>query len=129
MNTPKLETNPGTLLTPRQAEALLWTALGKTTEEVGTILGIAASTAKTHIDMTMAKLHANSKPQLVTNAFVGGYLRKASTCLLLAFAAVLPAPNSNGVLTDDDQRAFRQVRTRRREDDPLNPNNWEIDCA
>ncbi len=48
-------------LSPRQAEVLEWTALGKTAKEIGAILGIAERTAEHHLSAAMAKLNTYPK--------------------------------------------------------------------
>jgi DNA-binding CsgD family transcriptional regulator len=61
-------------LTPREAEAVLWVAQGKTSWEAGRILGVAASTLDAHIAHAAEKLQAVNRAHLVTRAFLRGIL-------------------------------------------------------
>jgi LuxR family transcriptional regulator len=47
---------------------LRWTAAGKTSSEVGTILGISARTVNYHIASILLKLEAVNKTQAVVKA-------------------------------------------------------------
>ena len=49
------------VLTQREREVLRWTALGKTSDEIGMILGISARTVNFHITMVLEKLEATNK--------------------------------------------------------------------
>ena len=55
-------------LTPRELEALRWTMDGKTSWEVGAVLGITERTAVLHINNAMHKLGCVSKHQAVLKA-------------------------------------------------------------
>jgi len=57
-------------LTEREIEVLRWSAVGKTADEIGTILGISARTVTFHITSTLTKLNATNKTQAVTKAFL-----------------------------------------------------------
>lgn len=70
-------------LTPREAEALLWVAEGKTAWEAGTILGISEATANAHITKAADKLRASNRPHLVTRAFLLGILRATQHLLIM----------------------------------------------
>ncbi|MBL9200236.1 MAG: helix-turn-helix transcriptional regulator [Opitutaceae bacterium] len=48
-------------LTPREAEALIWVAQGKTNPEVAGILGISAHTVRTHLERIFAKLGVETR--------------------------------------------------------------------
>lgn len=48
-------------LTPRESEVLLWVAQGKTNPEVGTILGVRASTVRTHLERVFLKLGVETR--------------------------------------------------------------------
>lgn len=61
-------------LTPREAEAVLWTAQGKTSWEAGTILGIRESTVNAHLAHAAEKLFASNRAHLVARAFAAGIL-------------------------------------------------------
>lgn len=129
----KLIADPGTLLTERQSEVLLWTALGKTTEEVALILGVAFSTAKSHIDMVAAKLHAHNKAHMIAKAFALGHLRTATqvmrnTALALAIFSLTSAV---APFADPPERPHRlsrnQTQTRARRRETLDPSEWRFD--
>jgi LuxR family transcriptional regulator len=55
-------------LTPREREVLRWTAAGKTSSEIGMILGIAARTVNFHVTSILGKLQAVNKTQAVVKA-------------------------------------------------------------
>jgi DNA-binding CsgD family transcriptional regulator len=65
----------GSLLTPREVEALRWTYEGKTAWEVGRILGIAERTAVFHVNNAMHKLGCVTKHQAAIHADRAGYFR------------------------------------------------------
>lgn len=98
-------------LTPREAEALLWVAEGKTAWEAGTILGITESTTNAHIASAAAKLRASNRAHLITRAFVEGILRPAARLFLLAAVLVSSIHGQN----DDARVARRPIRRRRDE--------------
>lgn len=98
-------------LTPREAEALLWVAEGKTAWEAGTILGITEATTNAHIASAAIKLQATNRAHLVTRAFVVGILEKAARCILV-LAIILQSCGGDMEMA----RAPRRVARRRRED-------------
>jgi DNA-binding CsgD family transcriptional regulator len=55
-------------LSPRETEALTWTARGKTIAETAMILGLAASTVRHLLDNARDKLHAATKAEAVAKA-------------------------------------------------------------
>lgn len=55
-------------LTSRQIEVLRWTADGKTSAEIATIMGISRTTVTYHITNAIARLHANNKNSAVARA-------------------------------------------------------------
>ncbi|SDQ64185.1 transcriptional regulator [Pseudoxanthomonas sp. CF385] len=61
-------------LTPREAEAVLWVALGKTSWEAGRILGVTEGTMNVHVASASSKLGASNRAHLVACAFVSGIL-------------------------------------------------------
>ena len=56
------------LLSPRETECLRWAALGKTDNEIGTILTISPRTARFHIENAKKKLGVATRIQAVTEA-------------------------------------------------------------
>jgi len=65
-------------LTPREAEAVLWIAMGKTSWEAGRILGITEGTMNAHVAHAAEKLGASNRAHLVAHAFVRGVLISAA---------------------------------------------------
>ena len=57
-------------LTQREREVLRWTAFGKTSDEIGMILGISARTVNFHVTMVLEKLEAVNKTQAVAKAVI-----------------------------------------------------------
>lgn len=106
-------------LTPREAEALLWVAEGKTAWEAGTILGITEATANSHITKAAEKLNASNRPHLVARAFCEGILRPVHIFVLLAVLV-------NILCTDgDDLLARVKLRRKREEYELVMPDDWE----
>jgi LuxR family quorum sensing-dependent transcriptional regulator len=56
------------VLTPREREVLRWTAAGKTSWEIGEILGIAERTVNAHIQSASGKLNAVNRVALIVTA-------------------------------------------------------------
>lgn len=56
------------LLTTREAEVLNYAAMGKTSLEIGTILGISPRTVEGHITSTCAKLDTRGRQAAITRA-------------------------------------------------------------
>ncbi|MGA9334650.1 MAG: autoinducer binding domain-containing protein [Rudaea sp.] len=57
-------------LTRREREVLRWTAAGKTSGEIGKILGVSTRTVNFHVNSALAKLNATNKTQAVVKAFL-----------------------------------------------------------
>jgi len=57
-------------LTARECEVLRWTAAGKTSGEIGMILGISTRTVNFHITTALSKLDAVNKTQAVVKALM-----------------------------------------------------------
>ncbi|MDF2434684.1 MAG: hypothetical protein JWP44_4315 [Mucilaginibacter sp.] len=60
------------VLTEREREVLVLVAEGLSNDEIATALTISPSTAKTHVNRTMAKLLAHDRAQLVIIAYESG---------------------------------------------------------
>jgi DNA-binding response OmpR family regulator len=58
-------------LTEREAETLTWAARGKTSFEIGTILGLTKRTVDFHIDNARQKLNASSRMHAAVKAAAG----------------------------------------------------------
>lgn len=61
-------------LSLREREVLLWSAAGKTADEIGLILAISSRTVTFHINRCIAKLGAANKTEAVAKALVLGLL-------------------------------------------------------
>jgi LuxR family transcriptional regulator len=57
-------------LKEREREVLRWTAVGKTSSEIGMILGISTRTVNFHVTAILAKLNAVNKTQAVIKAMM-----------------------------------------------------------
>jgi DNA-binding CsgD family transcriptional regulator len=62
------------LLTRREVECLRWAALGKTNDEIGTIVGLSRATVRFHIRNASQKLDAVNRDQTVFKATQLGYI-------------------------------------------------------
>ena len=71
---PKLMPEIAVALTGREVDALRWTAEGKTSAEIGEIVGIAERTVVWHLNNAVAKLGAGNKTAAVVRAAVLGML-------------------------------------------------------
>ena len=61
-------------LTGRELECLRWVASGKTDWEIAQILGVAATTVKTHVDQARVELNARTRPQAVARMVLSGLI-------------------------------------------------------
>lgn len=61
-------------ITRREIEALQWSAEGKTTEDIGVLLGISTETAKAHLDSVRYKLEALNRTHAVAKAIRAGLI-------------------------------------------------------
>ena len=61
-------------LTRREIEALKWSSEGKTTEDIGILLGIGTETARAHLDSARHKLGALNRVHAVTKAMRAGLI-------------------------------------------------------
>jgi DNA-binding NarL/FixJ family response regulator len=59
-------------LTPRELEILTLVGLGLANDDIARKLFISPTTAKTHVNRTMMKLHARDRAQLVIAAYESG---------------------------------------------------------
>ena len=62
-------------LTEREAEALTWSARGKTSDEIAQIVGLSKRTVDFHIDNARAKLGVATRIQAVVQAVTGKLIR------------------------------------------------------
>jgi len=63
---------PPTRLTGRERECLLWSARGKSSWDIGTIIGISEHTVNFHMKNAMAKLDAGSRVVAIVKAIRAG---------------------------------------------------------
>lgn len=56
-------------LSPRERDCLHWVALGKTTEEIGLILGLSHHTVNFHLRNVCKKLDAPNRSAAIAKAF------------------------------------------------------------
>ena len=61
-------------LTPREREALRWAAIGKTSWEIGHILGIAESTVNFHLTTVAKKLQVQGRRAACSKALLLGLI-------------------------------------------------------
>jgi LuxR family quorum-sensing system transcriptional regulator SolR len=71
---PKLAPETRVVLTAREREVLRWTGDGKTSCEIGQILGISERTVNFHVNNILSKLPATNKVQAVVKAVVMGMI-------------------------------------------------------
>lgn len=57
------------LLSHKERECLIWVALGKTTLEISTILGLSEHTVNFHLRNVCIKLNAPNRSAAITQAF------------------------------------------------------------
>ena len=69
--TAPIDLNP---LTEREAECLRWAAQGKTSWEIGHILGLSERTANYHISNACAKMNVRGRQAAIAQALRAGYL-------------------------------------------------------
>ena len=62
-------------LTPRELEALLWAARGKSVLETAQLLGLSERTVKFHIQRACAKLDARTKTHAVARVLAQGLIQ------------------------------------------------------
>lgn len=61
-------------LSPREKECMLWTAKGKSSWEIGQILGISANTVNFHIKNAMKKLDTVSRTSAAIKSIKTGII-------------------------------------------------------
>lgn len=97
-------------LTPREAEALLWVAEGKTAWEAGTILGITEATTNAHIASAAIKLNATNRPNLVARAFIEGILCKVIRALIFSILLAQAVSGQSDMIRGPRKIAARRWR-------------------
>lgn len=100
-------------LAPRESQALLLRASGKSGAEAASIMGCSTNNIKNLIGNLFYKTGANSSPELISRAFKSGFLRVLTLAAALHTGAVMPNMPQH---TDDLARIVR-IRGRRREFD------------
>ena len=66
---------PAIHLTPREREVLLWCAYGKTSWEIGQIIGCSEATVNFHVGNLLSKFEVNSRVTAVIKAIRYGLLK------------------------------------------------------
>ncbi len=61
-------------LSPREKECILWTAKGKSSWEIGQIIGISVNTVNFHIKNVMRKLDTGSRTTAAIKAMKSGII-------------------------------------------------------
>ncbi len=61
-------------LTPRQRECLLWVRMGKSSSDIGDLLGLSAETVNDHIAAACQRLGVRTRVQAVAEAAVRGFI-------------------------------------------------------
>ncbi|MEF9672260.1 autoinducer binding domain-containing protein [Pseudomonas sp. PCH446] len=69
-----LERDNDVVFTERESEVLRWTADGKTSEEIGVIMGVCTDTVNYHHKNIQRKIGASNRVQAVTYAVALGYI-------------------------------------------------------
>lgn len=67
-------------LTPREREVMTLVARGLTNDEIGAVLFISPTTAKTHVNRALAKTGCRDRTQLVILAYEAGVVRAGEGC-------------------------------------------------
>lgn len=62
-------------LSPKERECLNWVAAGKTTSEIGKILGVSRHTITFHVKNACYKLNAPNRAAAIANAFKASILK------------------------------------------------------
>lgn len=111
-------------LTPREAEALLWIAAGKTAWEASRILHITEHTLTAHARAAAQKLHAANRANLVALAFVRGILAPTRMLLVVIMlqTVLLIQASSSAIRPPSPARVVVRVQASRR--NLANPAIW-----
>lgn len=75
LSKPEHHSEASIYLTPREHQVLLWCAYGKTSWEIGQILGCKESTINFHIGNLLRKLSVNTRMGAVIKAMRCGLLK------------------------------------------------------
>ncbi|WP_353682851.1 helix-turn-helix transcriptional regulator [Mesorhizobium sp.] len=65
---------PETRLSTREKECILWVARGKSSQDIGTILGISEDTVNFHVKNSMRKFGCSSRTVAVVHALKSGII-------------------------------------------------------
>jgi DNA-binding CsgD family transcriptional regulator len=111
-------------LTPREAEAVLWIAAGKTGWEAGQILQIKEHTLTAHARSAAAKLGATNRAHLVARAFVRGILSPINLLLLVIVLQALAPWARPSTMMRPPSRTVTTLRVRSRRQQVEYPAAW-----
>lgn len=95
-------------LPPRESQALLLRASGKTGPQCAAIMGCSAANIANRISNLFYKLRADSTPELITKAFKSGTLR------FMAIMLALHLGTTATITTADENYIARSLRCRMR---------------
>lgn len=68
---------PRLTLSPRERQCLHWTSLGKSSGDIGTILGLSPRTVDSYIEKACSKLGVRTRVEAVALAVRGGLIDPA----------------------------------------------------
>jgi len=89
----KTQINTHGLLTPREEQAMLFVAQGKTIKDTARVMRIARDTTYGHVDHAKNKLNAETTPHAVSLLWAQGHIKYVA-CLFLGLCLWLPIADS-----------------------------------
>lgn len=111
-------------LTPREAEAVLWIAAGKTAWEAGRILRVTEHTLTAHARSAAGKLGATNRAHLVARAFVKGILGPIRILLVVIIMEAVAPESRAGVVLRPPARPITTLRAGSRRPNVEAPAIW-----
>lgn len=72
MDTPASPGNPSPALSPRERECLLWVSRGKSSVDIGQIVGLSPRTVDSYLEKACAKLRVRTRIEAVAVAVRAG---------------------------------------------------------
>jgi DNA-binding CsgD family transcriptional regulator len=69
---------PDAALSPRESECLVWVARGKSSTDIGTILGLSPRTVDSYLEKACAKLRVRTRVEAVAVAVRDGIIDAGS---------------------------------------------------
>jgi len=71
---PQSERAPAPSLSPREAECLLWVSRGKSSSDIGLIVGLSPRTVDSYLEKVCAKLRVRTRIEAVATAVRSGLI-------------------------------------------------------